>query len=251
MIITDKEIKSIQADALAAINLPSSAFDRLLDLLQKDENLDAFNAPKMLGISGHKTEPLLRLLNNKYMKKEHMLILLSAISSVRDKVTKSMDEIEICWTGPPSLEVVAKSTDSVIGDMIKRARREILIVGYRITDSDITLKKIADAMMHVNGIIMVIDNDKKRTNLTSINDAFKGIGRPRIYIHKKKEKGFYKVHAKIIIIDGKEMLLTSANITHHGLKRNFEMGVRTLGSSAKDAHSLVMKMIDEKYFEEI
>lgn len=251
MTITDREIKKIQTDALATIDLPSSALDKLLDLLRKDENLDSFNASKMLGTSEYKTEPLLRLLGNKNMGREHTRILLSVVSSVRDKILKSKDEIELCWTGPPSLEVLVKSTDFVMDDMIKRARREILIVGYRITDGDRTLKKIADAMIRVNNIIMVIDNDKGRTNMTSIDDAFRGIRKPCIYIHKKKEKGFYKVHAKVTIIDRKEMLLTSANITHHGLKRNFEMGVRISGSPAKDAHSLIMKMIDEKYFEEV
>ena len=54
-----------------------------------------------------------------------------------------------------------------------------------------------------------------------------------------------------MIVDRKELLVTSANLTHHGLVQNFEMGVRIRGRTAGNAHVVIRRMIDSGYFEEI
>lgn len=248
---SDGEEGLIRADALAAMNLPPRALDRFLDLLRGGEDLDAFTVPRLLGVSEHRAEPLLRLLANRSLGRAQVAVMLDAMREVKDRASGPAERIELCWTGPPSLEVMEKSTESVMRDMIMRAQREIIVVGYRITDSGGLMTWLSDAMGRVGSITMIIDDDVQRANLAAIDEAFRGIRRPRIYLHKKREKGFYKVHAKVTIIDGTEMLLTSANMTYHGLRRNFEMGVRVSGRPAKDARSLVMEMIDEKYFEEM
>ena len=248
---SDGEGGRIRADALAAMDLPPHALDRFLDLLTGDENLDAFTVPRLLGVSEHRAEPLLRLLANRRLGRTQVAVMLDAMREVKDRASRPTEGIELCWTGPPSLGVVEKSTESVMRDMIGRAQREIIVVGYRITGGGGLMTWLSDAMGRVGGITMIIDDDTRRANLAAIDEAFRGIRRPRIYLHKRKEKGFYKVHAKVTIIDGMEMLLTSANMTYHGLRRNFEMGVRASGRPAKDARSLVMKMIDSKYFEEM
>ena len=233
------------------MTLPTHALEKLIALLQDGTDLDVFNVPRLLGVSETKAEPILHLLASGRLDRTNVLILLRAMTALRENMSRSAAEVEMCWTGPPSLEVMEKSTDSVMQDMIGRAREEILIVGYRITDSGETIRRLSESMRYVDHITMIIDNDKQRVNLTSIDNAFRGITRPRIYTHKKREKEFYKVHAKVLIIDQMEMLLTSANMTHYGLTQNFEMGVRIRGRPAKDARSLIMQMIDRKYFEEM
>ena len=81
--------------------------------------------------------------------------------------------------------------------------------------------------------------------------AEKSLTRPRILIRKEKESNFYKVHAKIIIIGNREMLLTSANLTELGTEVNFEMGLLVRGPIVNDMVLLLTKMINDKYFEDV
>jgi phosphatidylserine/phosphatidylglycerophosphate/cardiolipin synthase-like enzyme len=38
--------------------------------------------------------------------------------------------------------------------------------------------------------------------------------------------GWQKLHAKLILTDDVDLLVTSANLTYHGLERNMELGIR-------------------------
>lgn len=250
MMASDAEIDRICANALAVMDLPPSALDKLLDVLRHGDDLDAFTTPDLLGVSEQGVEPILRLLSSRLIGRKQTLVLLEAMTAMKKQATSTHEDIELCWTGPPSLEVVAKSTASVMQELLGRARREIIVVGYRLTDKKIGAT-LSDAIGRINNMVLIIDNDKHGANIAVLNDIFKGTTRPRIYAHKATEKGFYKVHAKVIIIDKSEMLLTSANMTHHGIRRNFEMGLRVSGRTATEARSMIMKMVNNNYFEEI
>jgi len=143
-----------------------------------------------------------------------------------------------------------RSTYAVMQEMLERARENILLVDYRITDKGDTISKLSHCIEKVKEMDLIIDDDEKNINMSTIDDAFRGMKKPTVYVHKKKEKAHYKVHAKILIVDKKEILITSANLTYYGLSQNFEMGIRIRGDPAKNAYDLIRKMIENKYFEE-
>jgi phosphatidylserine/phosphatidylglycerophosphate/cardiolipin synthase-like enzyme len=51
-----------------------------------------------------------------------------------------------------------------------------------------------------------------------------------------------------LIIDSKEILITSANMTGRGMQRNLEMGIYHKGQPAKEAENLIKELIDDRYF---
>lgn len=51
-----------------------------------------------------------------------------------------------------------------------------------------------------------------------------------------------KLHAKVIVADGRDALVTSANLTYHGYEANIEIGVRVSGEPAR---------LVEKHFREL
>ena len=55
----------------------------------------------------------------------------------------------------------------------------------------------------------------------------------------------------MVIVGDREMLLTSANLTELGTEVNFEMGLLVSGPIVSDMVSLLSKMIEDKYFEEV
>ena len=251
MMLDKKELDEIQADLMRVLELPSDTLEKLITLLENETEINSFNVSDLLNITGSKTESLINLIENNCLDNRSLLVALRASMSARGNASKLIEDFELCWTGPPNLDVHEKSTDSVMQEMLERARENILLVDYRITDKGDTIKKLSDCMEKVNNIDIIIDDDKKNINMSTIDDTFRGIKKPRIFVHKKKEKSYYKVHAKILIVDKKEILITSANLTYYGLSQNFEMGIRIKGEPAKNAYSLIRKMIDSKYFEEL
>ena len=245
------DLDGIHADLLKVLDLPPGALATLMDLLWAGADLNPLNAPDLLGISGLKIEPLLRLLGDEGPGHDCLLVSLRASAAAARRAAERRDECALCWTGPPSLDVVERSTDSIVREMIEGAREEILIVGYRITGGGGVAGRLADALRRTVDITIIIDDDGGGANRSALDGIFYGPRRPRIYAHKKKEEAFYKVHAKIMIVDRKELLVTSANLTHHGLVQNFEMGVRIRGRTVGNAHAVIRKMIDSGYFEAI
>lgn len=251
MILDDADLDGIHADLMKVLGLPPRVLTALLDMLERGADINPFNVPDLLGVPGPKIEPLLRLLENRSLGRGCLLVSLRVSAAVARRAAERADECALCWTGPPSLDVVERSTDAVVEEMIKSAQDEILIVGYRITDRGEAAGHLADALRRVNQITIVIDDDEARANRSALDSIFRGSRKPRIYTRRKRENAFYKVHAKIMIIDRNDLLVTSANLTHHGLVQNFEMGARIRGRSAGSAYAIIQKMIDSGYFEEL
>ena len=72
---------------------------------------------------------------------------------------------------------------------------------------------------------------------------------PKIYTYDDGQKS--SLHAKVLIIDSKEILITSANMTGRGMTRNLEMGVRHTGKAAAEAEELIAALISNKIIKQI
>jgi phosphatidylserine/phosphatidylglycerophosphate/cardiolipin synthase-like enzyme len=72
---------------------------------------------------------------------------------------------------------------------------------------------------------------------------------PEIYTYNDGNRS--SLHAKVLIIDSKEILITSANLTGRGMKRNLEMGLLHTGKSAKEAETLIQTLIDERIITQV
>lgn len=57
-------------------------------------------------------------------------------------------------------------------------------------------------------------------------------------------KNIPNLHAKIVISDGKRVILSSSNLTYKGLTKNIEIGMEVVGEIAKKLHKLVKKYWD-------
>lgn len=59
------------------------------------------------------------------------------------------------------------------------------------------------------------------------------------------------MHSKVLVVDGRDALVTSANFTHHGLNENVELGVRLKGTHAGSLRSCVREMVSARLFHEL
>jgi phosphatidylserine/phosphatidylglycerophosphate/cardiolipin synthase-like enzyme len=59
------------------------------------------------------------------------------------------------------------------------------------------------------------------------------------------------MHAKCLLVDGNDLLITSANFTFHGLHGNVEIGVRLSGPPASEARKIFSYLVEHGLVEEI
>ena len=52
------------------------------------------------------------------------------------------------------------------------------------------------------------------------------------------------MHAKCLLIDASDLLITSANFTFHGLHGNIEIGIRISGPPAVEARKIFSHLVE-------
>lgn len=170
----------------------------------------------------------------------------SALMSYRLAHDRAHD-VDVVWTGPEVPGSQARRTEAVVKEIVAGAEKELLIVGYWLVTSTVQIKELIQLLISKanSGAIVrfVFDPGDKGYGL----DNFKALedkwpadleGAPRqVYSwsdHMAENSGGHhrKLHAKVIVADNRDALVTSANLTRAGLLENLEMGLRVQGFMA-------------------
>jgi phosphatidylserine/phosphatidylglycerophosphate/cardiolipin synthase-like enzyme len=127
--------------------------------------------------------------------------------------------------------------------MVEGAKRNVTVLGYRVHSG---AKPIFDVLAERSsqGVRVQIVLDKASDQLEVLSKLWPSNERLDIY----STQGDAVLHAKLTVVDGRDMLVTSANLTGHGLRSNIEVGVRIQGPSAYSAYLLINKLINDGYF---
>jgi phosphatidylserine/phosphatidylglycerophosphate/cardiolipin synthase-like enzyme len=160
--------------------------------------------------------------------------------------------VDTVWTGPevPGSEV--RRTEAVASEIVASAQSELLIVGYWLVASTIQIRELIDSLKQkaISGVQVrfVFDPGEKSKgsdNFTALSEQWpadlenatrsvfswgEGLAKAtsKAGVHYDR-----KLHAKVIVADRHDALVTSANLTHAGLLVNLEMGLRIQGPMAR------------------
>jgi phosphatidylserine/phosphatidylglycerophosphate/cardiolipin synthase-like enzyme len=150
---------------------------------------------------------------------------------------KKVDKIEIVATTPVSFKTKVRKTKPVIEELISASEQTILFTGYSISDYfKAMLEKIN--LKSKQGVVIeffVNDYNKFQPILSSIEHKKRHFLKVYEYSGKEDDK-MAALHAKIIIVDKTKILISSSNLTYHGLDGNIEIGV--LVTSSKKVEQL-------------
>ncbi len=173
---------------------------------------------------------------------EAVAVSLQAAVGLRDLERLQRPEVEIVWTGPEAEGPLVRPTAAVIEEMLGAVREagEVLVVGYSFAGAGgRPLSKIVDLLCAASrrGALVTIvlhrdDEEKNRDHLLSAWDP--SAIRPRLLTwDPPRDFPYTKLHAKVLVVDRLETLVTSANLTFHGLTANLELGLRVRGPQAR------------------
>lgn len=163
----------------------------------------------------------------------------------------SSDKASLVVTAPPSFRINAKPTMTVVQSMIEGAKRNILITGYSLSSyfSELT-DTIIDKSQKGVFVKFFINNIEKQPEADKLL-RYKGRFL-RIYDYSNEDDKMAALHAKVISVDMKQTLITSANLSYHGQQGNIELGTLIESErAAKQLDDVMTQLIFKKIFREV
>ncbi len=174
----------------------------------------------------------------------------SAIAAILDLLASSaacrspLDElIDIVITGPAS-SAVGRDTAVVVSDLFRRARKSVIVVGYAVSKGRDVFRALAERMdqeldLHVRFYLdiqrPVGDTSADGEIIRRFMSRFattqwpEGIRLPEVYYDPRalamERNDRAALHAKCVVVDDKEVFVSSANFTEYAQQRNIEMGL--------------------------
>jgi len=153
---------------------------------------------------------------------------------------------QVVWTGPKVDGSFLRATREVVRELLRGAQAELLVVGYWIAARDDgegiieeVIESLADAV--TRGVLVGVVVDERirldgRDNRRILISAWPvGVPLPKILTWRLPPTDQHlKLHAKVLVADRRDALVTSANLTFYAMDRNMEMGVRVVGHPAVD-----------------
>lgn len=165
--------------------------------------------------------------------------------------TETTDKVSLVVTAPPSFRIDAKPTMTVVRSMIKGAERNILITGYSLSSYFAELTDtIIDKSQRGVFVKFFINNVEKQPDADKLL-RYKGRFL-QIYDYSNDEDKIAALHAKVISVDMKQTLITSANLSYHGQQGNIELGALIESErTAKQLDAVMTQLIFRKVFREV
>lgn len=163
---------------------------------------------------------------------------LQALVLQYDELEPRLADVELVATLPCDAPGIARTTGGVVREMIRSAQKEIVLLGYEFTDAEV-VRELSEATRRNVDTIVVCDRAR------GVRDRILGlwpssVAKPRMFIDTERPQAapHASMHAKCILVDEHDLLVTSANLTFHGLRENIEIGLRASGAVAMEARKI-------------
>lgn len=174
---------------------------------------------------------------------------LQALRIQHDELRPQLLDAELVATLPPETPGIARPTERVVLEMIDAAATEIILIGYELTDQNL-IGLLAAAARRGASVIMICDRGRGAAQRV-LESWPSPTPLPRIFHDRERVDGapYASMHAKCLLIDSSDLLVTSANFTFHGLRGNIEIGIRLGGAPAAEARKIFSYLVESRILE--
>lgn len=161
------------------------------------------------------------------------------------------ESVTLVATTPPSFNIKARSTMNTVKEMLEQADKSILITGYSISDYfsdmiDCIIRK-SQTGVFVKFFVNQIDSQNYFDKLNMYKGKFL-----KIYNYLPSSDKMAALHAKVICVDQRKTLVTSANLSYHGQEGNIELGTLIESrKTAKQVDDLFTRLVFNRVFVEV
>lgn len=167
------------------------------------------------------------------------------------QASSSKEKTRLVLTAPPSFSVKVQSTKNTVEKMLADAKSSITITGYSLSEHfddmiDLIIQK-SQSGVFVRFFVNDIDGQPRFEKLRRYKGRFL-----KIYNYKNSDDHMSALHAKVISVDKKLTLITSANLSYHGQQGNIELGALIESVAiARQVEDVFTQLLFSKVFFEI
>jgi len=165
---------------------------------------------------------------------------------------KDTEDCTLIVTAPVPSGLNARRTEPTYIDLIKKAKKSILLTGYSISMyAEDLINELRYAAKCSIPIDFYVNDYVKYKNLIEPLESLKS-PYVRIYDFVKPEESYQSLHAKVLIIDNEEILITSSNLSYNGMGGNIELGVLIKSNDkSREIRKVFNKLYESKNFKRI
>ena len=222
------------------------------DLVELEAQLRALNIDPFSRLSSPEAVPFVDRVGSRVNAGPEAVLrlCLQALHIQQEELQPRLLDAELVATLPPHVPGVARPTDMVIHELARGAQSELILLGYELSEPNV-VAALAEA--RARGVEVVVICDRVRADARDLLASWpSGVEWPRVYQDREREGGprYASMHAKCLLADGRDLLITSANFTFHGLHGNIEVGVRLAGSPAEEARKIFSHLVESGILDE-
>lgn len=168
---------------------------------------------------------------------------LRAVELHHQEQPQDLARVTLVTTLPGGARPLAATRD-VARELLRGARRELLVVGFAMTDPDF---RALLARRGAEGVQVTVVGDREAGDVRSLARGWPTTAPPLVALWDvRPERGEHRrMHGKVIVADRRVALLGSANFSAGGLGANVEFGVRVEGAVGEEVHRVVEALCEE------
>jgi len=193
--------------------------------------------------------------------------LASCLEMIADTVAASAsveNQVQLVMTAPEGC-AYHRDTAVVVQDLFRRAEKSVLVAGYAFYQGKQVFEELGRRMdeiadLHVRVFLNVARKPEDTGSTTEIVAGFvqkfkaynwpAGSRLPELYYDRRSltaAEGPVSLHAKCVVVDGREIFDSSANFTEAAQHRNIEVGVLVRSAAlARQATEFFNAMVQER-----
>jgi len=228
--------------------LPESDFAPLIAALRSGRLNAPFAATAIENLVGHSVSPAaieaMDRLQRLGFSEEQLAAALELVLQDRRHRPRLEDAIDLVVSGPEGPGVANRDTRVVVRELFANAQTSVLVAGYAVYQGKSVFQALADRMVEVPAlkVRLVLDIQRGQGDTTVASLLVRRFAErfrttqwppdrplPEVYYDPRsveissQEKS--AMHAKCIVVDDRDLFISSANFTEAAQNRNIEVGI--------------------------
>ena len=137
--------------------------------------------------------------------------------------SEKREKIDLTITAPITIGIKVRQNQIVVKELITSAEKSILITGYSMSEYFAELLDLIIEKSQSGILCQIYLNQAEKQIYLDKLMRYKGRFL-NIYDYQNAEDSMAALHAKVICVDSYKSLISSANLSYHGLEGNIELG---------------------------
>lgn len=191
----------------------------MFDMLLEEVKPYAFSS-NMEDIPFEEITPIVHRIFPSVSEKDAEKIISMLISVIK---SEKKEKIDLTITAPITSGIKVRQNQTIVKELLSSAEKSILITGYSMSEYFAELLDLIIQKSQRGILCQIYLNQAEKQMYLDKLMRYKGRFL-NVYDYQNSEDKMAALHAKVICVDGYKSLISSANLSYHGLEGNIELG---------------------------